>query len=241
MTQPGREAHGSSSDDDRRRARAALFFHFDNFWGLVVAGLAFVWAAFGLLPVMDGTWRLKAGFVASVFLGAVIALWPTIHNLSHGKVPLPAYVRDRVDFAMAAGARHQGGVRLVYTVEVEEAIRDKRDHYADDMRQELATSFGFHSGEGRVTREELREAGREGPRRDARVGHHPPDLQGSRRTSRSSTTASTSRSSASWAEPRAPSPTRSRSRSARTSSRQIRDRAVAQAKDTINRRIDRWV
>ena len=33
-----------------------------------------------------------------------------------------------------------GGMRLVYTVEVEEAIRDKRDHFADEMRQELATS-----------------------------------------------------------------------------------------------------
>ena len=46
-------------------------------------------------------------------------------------------------------------MRLVYTVEVDEAIRDKRDHFADDMRQELATAFGFHSGEGRVTRDEL--------------------------------------------------------------------------------------
>jgi preprotein translocase subunit SecD len=46
-------------------------------------------------------------------------------------------------------------MRLVYTVEVEEAIRDKRDRYADEMRQELATIYGFHSGSGVVTREEL--------------------------------------------------------------------------------------
>ncbi|HEY3822099.1 MAG TPA: protein translocase subunit SecD [Polyangiaceae bacterium] len=133
----------------------ALFFHFDNFWGLFTCGFVFVWAAFGLFPLMDGLWRLKAGFVCAVFLGAVIALWPTAHNMSGGKIPVPHYLADRVDFAIAPGLDLRGGMRLVYTVEVDEAIRDKRDHYADDMRQELATSFGFHTGEGRVTREEL--------------------------------------------------------------------------------------
>ncbi len=136
-------------------AAAALFFHFDYFWGLVVSGLAFAWAAFGLVPAMDGVWRLKLGFVVATFLGAVIALLPTFHNMSGGKFPLPAYLRDRIDFAIAPGLDLRGGMRLVYTVEVDEAIRDKRDHFADEMRQELATGFGFHSGDGRVTREEL--------------------------------------------------------------------------------------
>ena len=132
-----------------------LFFHFDNFWGLVSSGLVFVWSAFGLLPFMDGVWRFKLGLVAAVFLGAMVALWPTLHNMSGGRVPLPAYIRDRVAFAIAPGLDLKGGMRLVYTVEVDEAIRDKRDHFADEMRQELATSFELHSGEGRVTRDEL--------------------------------------------------------------------------------------
>ncbi len=134
---------------------AALFFHFDNFAGLVIAGLVFVWSAFGLLPAMDASWRLRAGFVAATFLGAAIALWPTVHGMSGGKIPLPEYVRDRLSFAIAPGLDLRGGMRLVYTVEVEDAIRDKRDHYADDMRQQLATLFQLHSGEGRVSREEL--------------------------------------------------------------------------------------
>jgi len=134
---------------------AALFYHFDNFWGLVTCVLTCCWAAFGLLPAMDGAWRLKVGFVAAVFLGALVALWPTLHNMSGGKVPLPTYLGDRIAFAIAPGLDLRVGMRLVYTVEVDEAIRDKRDHFADEMRQELATSFGMHSGEGRVTREEL--------------------------------------------------------------------------------------
>jgi preprotein translocase subunit SecD len=133
----------------------ALFFHFDNFWGLVVSGLVFVWSAFGLLPVMDGVWRLKLGFVAAVFLAAAVALWPTVHNMSGGRIPLPRYVADRVGFAIAPGLDLRGGIRLVYTVEVEEAIKDKRDRIADDMRQDLATAFGFHSGDSRVTHDQL--------------------------------------------------------------------------------------
>jgi preprotein translocase subunit SecD len=158
---------------------AALFVHFESFWGLFVAGFVFVWASFGLLPVMDGAWRLKAGFVASVFLGAFIVLWPTLESaLPTANTPVPespawlgslaragrsvasrlhcpAYVKNGITFGIAPGLDLSGGLRLVYTVEVEDAIRDKRDHFADEMRQELATTLGFHSGEGRVTREEL--------------------------------------------------------------------------------------
>jgi preprotein translocase subunit SecD len=134
---------------------AALFFHFDNFWGLVVAVLILAWSAFGLLPVMNGPWRFKLGFVVAVFLGGTVALWPTAHNMSGGRLPLPRYFADRIGFAIAPGLDLRGGVRLVYTVEVEDAIRDKRDHIADEMRDDLATAFGFHSGEGRVTRDQL--------------------------------------------------------------------------------------
>jgi preprotein translocase subunit SecD len=157
----------------------ALFHHFDNFWGLLVAGLGAVWASFSLLPVMDGPWRLKVGLVAAMFVGAFLALWPTFDGiLPRADTPLPigpswmtpiaaagrfigsrlhcpAYLKENETFAIAPGLDLSGGLRLVYTVEVDEAIRDKRDHFADEMRQELATSFAFHSGEGRVTRDEL--------------------------------------------------------------------------------------
>ena len=155
---------------------AVLFAYFDNFWGLFVAALVVIWAAFGLLPMMDGAWRVKLGFVAAVFIGAVIALWPTIDPFfpapgappQAGLGPLgkawqgvgshlhcPTYLKDRVGFAIAPGLDLSGGLRLVYTVEVDDAIRDKRDHFADEMREALTTAFGFHTGEGRVTRDEL--------------------------------------------------------------------------------------
>ncbi len=83
----------------------ALFFHFDSFWGLFSCGFVLAWSAFGLVPVMDGLWRLKAGFVFAVFLGAIIALWPTAHNFSGGRIPVPRYPRRPHRLRHRAGSR----------------------------------------------------------------------------------------------------------------------------------------
>ena len=127
----------------------------DNFWGVVSCGLIALWALVSMLPMMDSTWRLKVGFVAVTFAAGFIALWPTLDGATDGKLHCPSYVKNHITFGIAPGLDLRGGLRLVYTVEVGEAIRDKRDHYADDMRTELATIFNFHSGEGVVTRDEL--------------------------------------------------------------------------------------
>jgi len=134
---------------------AYLFFQADNFWGLVIAALVVVWALIGALPVMDGPWRTKVGFVAAVFLGSIVVLLPTFDDMSDGRFKCPKYVRDRITFGIVKGLDLQGGLRLVYTVEVEEAIRDKRDKFADEMRHELAVGYKFHEGEGLLKREEL--------------------------------------------------------------------------------------
>jgi len=216
---------------------AALFFHFDNFWGLVTSGLAFVWAAFGLVPAMDGAWRLKLGFVAAVLLGALVALWPTLHNMTGGKIPLPTYVRDRIGFAIAPGLDLRGGMRLVYTVEVDEAIRDKRDHFADEMRQELATSFGLHSGEGRVTRDELSKL-------EDKVRVSQPETALIRLKFKDKTDKSkvddrfAKKFLGELAETQGPADDEITFKIRADIESQIRERAVAQAKDTVSRRVD---
>lgn len=140
-------------------AGAYAFYSADNFWGLVVAGLVVVWALVAALPIMDAGWRLKVGFTVAVFLGSAVAVWPTVEGLSGGKIPCPRYVKDRITFGIVKGLDLQGGLRLVYTVEVEEAIRDKRDKFADDMRQDLSVAYKIHTGEGLLKREELTQLG----------------------------------------------------------------------------------
>src|SRR5690606_4241726 len=83
----------------------------------------------------------------------VLSLWPTLSAMSSGRIPLPEYVREHVDFQLVAGLDLRGGMRLVYTVEVEEAIRDRRDRRYDDMRFELAKLFDLHTGDERPTEE----------------------------------------------------------------------------------------
>ncbi len=134
---------------------AYLFYQADNFWGLVIASLIVVWALVGALPMMDGAWRTKVGFVVAVFLGSLIVLWPTFEGMSDGRIKCPTYVKDRITFGIVKGLDLQGGLRLVYTVEVEEAIRDKRDKFADEMRHELAVALKIKEGEGLLKREDL--------------------------------------------------------------------------------------
>jgi preprotein translocase subunit SecD len=131
-----------------------LFFKADSFWGLVSSGVIFVWALIYAMPLMDSGWRMRLGLAVSALLCAFVGLWPGLASITHDKLPCPAYVRDRVTFGISPGLDLSGGMRLVYTVEVEEAIRDKRDHFADEMRQELATIFQLHTGDGLITREE---------------------------------------------------------------------------------------
>jgi len=143
-------------------AAGYAFYRADNFWGVVVMGLTIIWALITALPVMDGAWRIKVGFTAAVFFGSIVVLLPTFEDLSRGKdgqprFHAPAYVKDNITFGVVKGLDLQGGLRLVYTVEVEEALRDKRDKFADEMRQELATAYKIHTGEGLLKQPELKQ------------------------------------------------------------------------------------
>ncbi len=134
---------------------AATAAHYEVFWVLATFTLGAVWALVCALPFMDYGWRLKTGFVAALGLGAFLCVWPTLEGVSDGKIRCPAYVHDNVPFKIVAGLDLRGGLRLVYTVDVEEAIKDKRDRYYDEMKQMLANEFGFHTGDKPPTREEL--------------------------------------------------------------------------------------
>jgi preprotein translocase subunit SecD len=134
---------------------AAAAAHYDAFWALAIFALCAVWALVCALPVMDFGWRIKTGLVVAIGLGAALCVWPTVESMSGGKIPCPQYVRTNIPFRLVAGLDLRGGLRLVYTVDVEEAIKDKRDRYFDEMRQLLATEYGFHTGDKPTTREEL--------------------------------------------------------------------------------------
>src|SRR5262249_30190573 len=110
--------------------------------------------------------------------GAALCIYPTYHDERFGKTELGAdldndartkleekakrgdlgfsqYLLSNIPFRLVRGLDLKGGLRLVYTVEVDKAIEDKRDRYYDELRQQLATTFGFHTGDKTPTVEEL--------------------------------------------------------------------------------------
>jgi preprotein translocase subunit SecD len=131
------------------------FYRTDAFWGIVGALATGLFVGLAALPLIDIAWRLRLATASVVIFLVAVVLLPSIESITGGVVKCPQYVKDRMTFAMAPGLDLRGGLRLVYSVEVEDAIRDKRDNFADDMRLELAKAFQIHSGDGRLKRDEM--------------------------------------------------------------------------------------
>ncbi len=129
--------------------------YYDSFWPMTCFLIGTAWAAFAATNLVSFNWRLRSGLVGSLFILGYLALWPTLDGMSQGKIFCPSYVKDRIDFRLVAGLDLRGGLRLVYTVDVSEAIKDKRDRYYDDMRTELAKGYDLHSGDELPTDETL--------------------------------------------------------------------------------------
>ena len=126
---------------------AAMAAHGDSFWTMVVLGIVALWFAFLAVPWGDANWRGRFGLVAGIFMVSFLALWPTLDNMTRGRAMCPKWVEDRVAARLVAGLDLRGGLRLVYTVDVAEAVKDKRNSYYEDMLRELAKLYADHSGE----------------------------------------------------------------------------------------------
>jgi preprotein translocase subunit SecD len=128
-------------------AGAAVAANADSFWAMVVLGVLMLWSLIVALPTIDMNWRMRFGLVTSIGLLAFFALWPSLNTMTLGYLPCPQYIKDKVQFRLVAGLDLRGGLRLVYTVDVDEAIKDKRDRYYEDMRSELAKIYAGHEGD----------------------------------------------------------------------------------------------
>lgn len=210
-----------------------------SFWPMLLLGLLALSVAFAAVDVVDLSWRLRAALNVIVVTLGFFALWPTFHGMSGGRVPCPAYVRDHVTFRLVAGLDLRGGMRLVYTVDVEEAVKDKRDHYYEDMRLELTKVLGLHTGDERPTEEiytKLREkVTLEAPKRPASEIRLElkPDVDPTKIDQRF-----LERFVSELSYTRSPDGRRYAFRIRTTVESSIRERAVGQAREIINRRVD---
>jgi preprotein translocase subunit SecD len=157
---------------------AGMAAHYDVFWATVSFSLMMVWALFCAQNTLDLAWRVKTGFVLFLALGAAVVIYPTYHDESDGREDYPAnmppeqkldldnkakhgelgfrkWMRANIPFRLVRGLDLKGGLRLVYTVEVDRAIEDKRDYYYDTLRQSLAQAYGFSAKDKAPTVAEL--------------------------------------------------------------------------------------
>lgn len=132
---------------------AALSAYYDAFWPLVCFGVIGGWAFIVGLRVLDSGWRMRCGLVLSIATLAAVSFWPSLETITGGVIPCPAYVKEHVKFRLVAGLDLRGGLRLVYNVDVNEALKDRRDRHYEDMQVALAKLFELHSGDERPSEE----------------------------------------------------------------------------------------
>lgn len=130
-------------------ACSAFAAHYDAFWPMATLGAISLWAAFCSLNIIDLGWRFRTGLVATLVGLGFLSLWPTFSAMSEGRFWCPQYIEEGVSARLVAGLDLRGGIRLVYEVDVAEAIQDKRDNYAEEISSELARQLGHHEGDER--------------------------------------------------------------------------------------------
>ncbi len=156
---------------------AAIAAYYYVFWAFALFALCVPWLLVCAMSWIDLAWRAKVGFVLFLTLGSAVVIYPTYRDERYGRGDYEAlskeqnkdqlaqaqrgemgfqkYLLTNIPFRLARGLDLKGGQRLVYTVQVEEAIKDKRDYYYDRIREQLTTSFGFHEGDKRPTLAEM--------------------------------------------------------------------------------------
>jgi preprotein translocase subunit SecD len=158
-------------------AVAAVSAHYHVFWALAVFGLMVPWALLTALSTIDFSWRAQTGFVLFLALGAWLCIYPTYHDERYGRLDFgqvsseersaledqarrgelgfTKFLLTNINFRLVRGLDLKGGLRLVYTVDVDEAIKDRRDRYYDELRASLAKAFGFTAADKQPSLQEL--------------------------------------------------------------------------------------
>jgi preprotein translocase subunit SecD len=82
---------------------------------------------------MERSWWWKAVGILLLVLASVVYLLPTVV----GEDRLPSWYTKHINKRMQLGLDLQGGIHLVYEVEVDKAVSDKADRLASDIEERL--------------------------------------------------------------------------------------------------------
>lgn len=82
---------------------------------------------------MERSWWWKTIALLLLIVAAIVVLLPTVVGHDH----LPQWLAKRIDAKLNLGLDLQGGIHLVYEVEVDKAVSDKADRLAADIEEKL--------------------------------------------------------------------------------------------------------
>ncbi|MGB5810346.1 MAG: protein translocase subunit SecD [Polyangiales bacterium] len=87
---------------------------------------------------MDRGWYFRLATVVVAALLGFLALWPSLDRW----LPAPDIVKEYFDNQINPGLDIKGGLRLMYEVEVDEYIRDRRDRIAEQVQRQCGVLIG---------------------------------------------------------------------------------------------------
>ena len=88
---------------------------------------------------MDRGWYLRLASVIGLVIAAALVVWPSMDEW----LPAPEPVKELFAGRISPGLDIRGGLRLMYEVEVDEAVRDRRDLRADQLLREMGERLGI--------------------------------------------------------------------------------------------------
>ncbi len=92
---------------------------------------------------MDRGWYFRLAIVVGSTVLGLLALWPSVDRW----LPAPDIVKEYFDNQINPGLDIKGGLRLMYEVEVDEYIRDRRDRIAEQVQRQCGVLIGVVSEE----------------------------------------------------------------------------------------------
>jgi preprotein translocase subunit SecD len=92
---------------------------------------------------MDRGWYFRLAIVVGSSVLGFLALWPSVDRW----LPCPDIVKEVFDNQINPGLDIKGGLRLMYEVEVDEYIRDRRDRIAEQVQRQCGVLIGVVSEE----------------------------------------------------------------------------------------------
>ncbi len=113
---------------------------------------------------MDRGWYFRFALVIGLVVYAWLTFWPSLAGTSAWYTP-PEWVTSTFSRRIALGLDIQGGLRLMYEVEADQAVEDRRDLRADQMlerlceRMEICTESDHTSDQIEQARQRVRVVG----------------------------------------------------------------------------------